>query len=860
MENSGFGTTRDHLFTFPPHSNRLRRRPLQSQTYRTLLSILSHCNALQSFPQPQVPDDNDDIDSNKSGEEAEHESLVNHNGMDLEMSLVQQKSPFNETKEVHGFQDGGADTLNEVDGLDPTDIKVQGKETVTQDNNVNLVDSSVVNNQTCEVPHEKDICNVVDFHREFSPRRELNVFNEPFIKEVPETVSSSVDIDGIADMSIPVESNDAMNPTMEGHLPKGLEHELHLKQKELEKLVSTSGNLDLSFGAIEDDEIEEGEISGEISEEMDLLYEDAVSLEEKKSGKVQISEHTDKEAFTGDDGDARLGDCDTRSSMFLDTVDSETEGFRKEHTSAEVFSHSEETATKTLDGYDASLEIGLTAEQVSGVNKTDHPAISLENLSQHGLMHEDTAENKSSVDAKREASVGKKKRKKGPLTKERREKKKKKERIKRAAKNRELGVKRLKLQPLSKPKTVTYCRHYLNGRCQEGEKCKFSHDTTPLTKSKPCSYFARHSCMKGDNCPFDHQLSKYPCNNIVTNGFCSRGAGCLFSHEISAKDGSLPSSNVTKPESKSPTLVSKTISKKQVNHQGVPHQHADAKFSVMANFSGKSTEKKASEHLDRPSAQTPKGICFISHVRSPPGDSSKHKQAVPHLKGDNSEKVSYSMTRNLEDSIQKSNDLAKGAPSKMPRGINFLSFGKRPLDESLNRDGVSESLLGQVSKSKLVDSPLKSEVHIKIDNQAAQSSADLELKVNKTANIVSPSSMPQAMKFLSYGKTPVDNPTAISQHDTLRCIVNMGLPLVQRKEYALDGLKFFPAMPQRSASSSQPFDQSLDQPSAGGMLSFSKTSLLLNAPTSVQKALRSTLAFAVNVQRINCWKPLRLWT
>ncbi|XP_027173694.1 uncharacterized protein LOC113773280 [Coffea eugenioides] len=268
----------------------------------------------------------------------------------------------------------------------------------------------------------------------------------------------------------------------------------------------------------------------------------------------------------------------------------------------------------------------------------------------------------------------------------------------------------------------------------------------------------------------------------------------------------------------------------------------------MANISGKSTEKKASEHLDRPSAQTPKGICFISHVRSPPGDTSKHKQAVPHLKGDNSDKVSYSMTRNLEDSIQKSNDLAKGAPSKMPRGINFLLFGKRPLDESLNRDyGVSESLLGQVSKSKLVDSPLKSEVRVKIDNQAAQSSADLELKVNKTANIVSPSSMPQAMKFLSYGKTPVDNPTAISQRDTLRSIVNVGLPLVQRKEYALDGLKFFPAMPQRSASSSQPFDQSLDQPSTGGMSSFSKTSLLLNAPTSVQKALRSTLAFAAKL-------------
>ena len=38
---------------------------------------------------------------------------------------------------------------------------------------------------------------------------------------------------------------------------------------------------------------------------------------------------------------------------------------------------------------------------------------------------------------------------------------------KRAEKNRQLGVKRLKLQTVLKPKPVTYCRHYLKGRCYE---------------------------------------------------------------------------------------------------------------------------------------------------------------------------------------------------------------------------------------------------------------------------------------------------------------------------------------------------------------------------------------------------------
>ncbi|KAL5803061.1 hypothetical protein ACOSQ4_031366 [Xanthoceras sorbifolium] len=66
---------------------------------------------------------------------------------------------------------------------------------------------------------------------------------------------------------------------------------------------------------------------------------------------------------------------------------------------------------------------------------------------------------------------------------------------------------------------------------KKGDKWKYSHDTVPLTKSKPCCHFTRNSCMKGDDCPFDHQLSKYPCNNFVTNGFCNRGNNCMFSHK-----------------------------------------------------------------------------------------------------------------------------------------------------------------------------------------------------------------------------------------------------------------------------------------------------------------------------------------
>ncbi|OAY75414.1 Zinc finger CCCH domain-containing protein 7 [Ananas comosus] len=87
-----------------------------------------------------------------------------------------------------------------------------------------------------------------------------------------------------------------------------------------------------------------------------------------------------------------------------------------------------------------------------------------------------------------EQSLKVEKKRKRTLTDERKAKKKKAKRIKRAQKERAQGVRRLKLQPIVKPKVVKYCSFFLKGRCQQGDLCKFSHDTTPLTKSKPCKH------------------------------------------------------------------------------------------------------------------------------------------------------------------------------------------------------------------------------------------------------------------------------------------------------------------------------------------------------------------------------------
>ncbi|KAI4966436.1 hypothetical protein ZWY2020_040969 [Hordeum vulgare] len=70
------------------------------------------------------------------------------------------------------------------------------------------------------------------------------------------------------------------------------------------------------------------------------------------------------------------------------------------------------------------------------------------------------------------------------LTEERKAKKTKNKRVKRAQQRIADGVKKLKLAPVIKPKPVKFCHFYMHGKCQLGNACKFSHDTTPLTKSK----------------------------------------------------------------------------------------------------------------------------------------------------------------------------------------------------------------------------------------------------------------------------------------------------------------------------------------------------------------------------------------
>ncbi|XP_010483176.1 PREDICTED: zinc finger CCCH domain-containing protein 65-like isoform X1 [Camelina sativa] len=266
-----------------------------------------------------------------------------------------------------------------------------------------------------------------------------------------------------------------------------------------------------------------------------------------------------------------------------------------------------------------------------------------------------------------------------------------KDRKKRAQERIALGVKKLKLKTVApKPKPIKYCRHYIKGRCHEGDKCKFSHDIIPETKSSPCCYFATQSCMKGDDCPYDHDLSKYPCNNIITKGFCHRGDSCLFSHKGTPQSAS-DTSNVNITAS-STNITAASFSPQKTNKQSVREAIAripaiQARVSSSVAFlkplgqsnqrnSSDASSSKINEHpkppqvppLRKPSV-APKGMSFLS------SDSTVKPSPASKPNTDNSD------NQTLKQSQQGS-----FLPVVPQKGFSFLSVNREPQEPASSRN------------------------------------------------------------------------------------------------------------------------------------------------------------------------------
>lgn len=313
----------------------------------------------------------------------------------------------------------------------------------------------------------------------------------------------------------------------------------------------------------------------------------------------------------------------------------------------------------------------------------DTPTLTKNQVLRKGFMEETSHGNLSVVqivDASRKEQGGpdpKKKNKKqmvdasgskrGPGSQEKKTRKRKKYRKNRAEKNRELGVKRPKLDPEQKPKPKQ-CRHYMKGRCHEGDQCNFSHDAIPLTKSKPCVHYAHHrSCMKGNDCPYDHDLFNYPCSNFVSKGSCYRGDACLFSHQVQTSQDIPTPTNACKPELKSSLSSGNTNFSTLLNNHGtgsVQQSNSNSK----GIYSHTNVEHKVTDVSQTKPTSAPKGIRFINVANLSP--STPKQGTVQPNKGN----LVHGGT--CEDKGQNSVEISKKIPAVMPKGVNFLSFGK----------------------------------------------------------------------------------------------------------------------------------------------------------------------------------------
>ncbi|PIA65629.1 hypothetical protein AQUCO_00100857v1 [Aquilegia coerulea] len=237
------------------------------------------------------------------------------------------------------------------------------------------------------------------------------------------------------------------------------------------------------------------------------------------------------------------------------------------------------------------------------------------------------------------------------LTKERKERKKAKRRIKRVQKDRQEGVKRLNLRSnvTEKPKPKLPCKHYLKGKCQQGDSCKFSHDCIPLTKSEPCRFFACNKCLKGDDCPYDHELFKYQCDSYKSKGFCPRGDTCLFSHKML----------LVRPESDANKKAQENFSLQPLKGSTSQHTLSMSKNMTLRTPAsvGSITRHPGQKAVEmKPAAQAPKGISFLLFDKDPSDESSKQQKSNLPPIGDNS----------VSQKIHNSNEILVRTPTSTP--------------------------------------------------------------------------------------------------------------------------------------------------------------------------------------------------
>ncbi|KAL3642937.1 hypothetical protein CASFOL_013752 [Castilleja foliolosa] len=299
---------------------RYRRRPLRSRTYLALIGILSysHTNSTQLQIQEvdgddsqsrQVSKENGSIPPNEVNSKAVLVSLPNSKYSE---DPVVKESSNGEDKENNGGFDCNQATTPKLDHIN---LATDGELEVAPANSISNGDSFVVENQTgdCAIlaGNEHDDANIVLDNQmdDLGTMEELIVDEEFSIADYSDVLDSCFGMDMVTEPSKGVDDSKENDTVLKENILKETEHELQLKEMELEKLIFSSGAVNPSSCQNADEEIEEGEISGEAGvadASFDALNEDVASLGETRTEVVHAPNHyINKEEFTRNDDEER---------------------------------------------------------------------------------------------------------------------------------------------------------------------------------------------------------------------------------------------------------------------------------------------------------------------------------------------------------------------------------------------------------------------------------------------------------------------------------------------------------------------------------------------------------------------------
>ncbi|XP_045605880.2 protein suppressor of sable isoform X1 [Procambarus clarkii] len=78
-------------------------------------------------------------------------------------------------------------------------------------------------------------------------------------------------------------------------------------------------------------------------------------------------------------------------------------------------------------------------------------------------------------------------------------------------------------------KNEAICMYYMQGSCQRGKGCPYSHDVQPQRKMELCKFYMMNCCAKKDKCLYMHK--DFPCKHYHTGVKCKSADKCKFSHD-----------------------------------------------------------------------------------------------------------------------------------------------------------------------------------------------------------------------------------------------------------------------------------------------------------------------------------------